>query len=190
MKAPGTIDAQKAFRALLRAASRPGEVCQLPGAAADCGEEVLLALLDQEVSFRVRSDRDPASAASMESRLAVATGASPAPAAEADFALFHGGGSGGKVLSLKRGTLEAPERGATAVYAVRGFAGSEALTLTLSGPGVPGERDLVVAGLSVQEVEDLRTSRAGYPAGVDVYLVDSEGRLAGLPRSTRMEVRR
>lgn len=185
MKARGAIEAQRAFRALLRAASRPGELCELPDAPGGPGERLLRALLDQEVSFCAGSGADPEA---LEGRLCAATGARIAPLAEADFVLLEEA-AGGSLPAMKAGTLECPEEGATAVRAVRRL-GAGGLALTLSGPGVPGERELRVDGLDVQDVEDIRASRVGYPLGVDLYLVDESGRVAGLPRSTRVAVSR
>jgi alpha-D-ribose 1-methylphosphonate 5-triphosphate synthase subunit PhnH len=144
---------------------------------------VALTFLDHEVTFcAVGSEAEEA-----RQRIAGATGARIVPAAEADFALISGGDSGGTLARLKRGTLERPESGATAVYAVERL-DSGPLTLELSGPGIPGERRLGVEGLPATEVRAFRESRADYPLGVDVYLVDEAGRVAGLPRSTRVGV--
>ena len=132
---------------------------------------------------------DAAAARELEDRLSGATGASVAPVAETDFALILSGDSEGAIRELKRGTLEAPETGATAIYLVDRLAEERGhLSLNVSGPGVRGSRPRGVAGLSVEEREDLRERRVYYPLGVDVYLVDGAGRLAGLPRSVRVEV--
>lgn len=184
-------DLQLIFRDLLLATSRPAEILTLPDVSTNAAEAVLLTLLDVEVTFRVLGP-DGAAARELEVRLSSATGAGVAPVAETDFALIPGVDSDGAIRELKRGTLEAPETGATAIYLVdrlAEFAEERGqLALTISGPGVPGSRSLGVEGLSVEELENLQESRAYYPLGVDVYLVDGSGRLAGLPRSVRVEV--
>ncbi len=178
---------QRVFRLLLCATSRPGEVVALPETGDGAIESVFLALLDVEVTFCVLGP-DGAPSRGLEDRLSGATGARVAPASEADFALVPGGGSDGAVLELKRGTLEAPEVGATAVYQVERLAERGPLTLTVSGPGVPGSRSFGVEGLYAEELEALRESRANYPLGVDAYLIDRAGSMVGLPRSARLEV--
>lgn len=178
-------DSQRVFRALLRATSRPGEIIVLPETGDGAVEVVLLTLLDVEVTFCVLG---PGGARELEERLLGATGTRAAPVEEAVFALIPGGDSDGAMLDLRRGTLEAPEKGATAIYGVKRLTENGPKTLTLSGPGVSGNRTLGVEGLSAEELEAIRESRAYYPLGVDVYLVDEAGSLVGLPRSTRIEV--
>lgn len=43
-------------------------------------------------------------------------------------------------------------------------------------------------GLLPEAAKALREGRESYPLGVDVYLLDGHGRVAGLPRSARIEV--
>lgn len=177
-------DSQRVFRCLLQATAGPGKLFALPPTVAGALEAVALTLLDHEVAFCAVG----AEAEEAKQRIAGATGARIVPAYRADFALISGGDSGGAMVQLGRGTLERPESGATAIYAVQELSGGGPLTLKLSGPGVPGERRLGVEGLPAAEVRAIRESRADYPLGVDVYLVDEAGRVASLPRSTRLEV--
>lgn len=174
------VRSQRVYRALLRATASPGELVRLVRSATAAHELVLTTLLDREVSFCAIGGR----AREVEERLVLATGARIAALSEADFLLVLGGGSGGRVLELKRGTLEEPAEGATAIYAVERLGGREPLTLSLSGPGVPGERTVTVGGLERAEAEAIRESRSSYPLGVDVYLTDLAGIVVGLPRST------
>jgi len=89
---------------------------------------------------------------------------------------------------MRRGTLEDPHLGATAIYRVLRLSTEGPVTLALSGPGIYGLATLGVEGLSVSEVKTIRESRSEYPRGVDVYLVDETGLVVGLPRSTQLEV--
>lgn len=178
------FDSQRVFRCLLQAVSQPGKLFTLPPFACGPLEAAARTLLDHEVTFRVvGGDADD-----IGESLSRFTGARAASVEEAEFALVVGGDSGGEVAELGRGTLEHPERGATAIYAVRELSNSGALSLELSGPGVPGTRTLGMEGLARAEAEAIRETRSDYPLGVDVYLVDNAGRVAGLPRSTRLEV--
>ena len=66
--------------------------------------------------------------------------------------------------------------------------GAGVLVLRLSGPGVDGESVLCVGGLDAAVIE-MRNARTGpFPTGIDLLLVDAAGRIAGLPRSTQVEV--
>ena len=178
------FDSQRVFRCLLQAASQPGKLFTLP--PFECGslEIVARTLLDHEVSFHAIGD----GALEASERLVRITGARMVPVSEADFALISGGDSDGAVLTLRRGELERPERGATAIYTVEDLSNTGSLAMKLTGPGLPGVRTLGIEGLLVEEAEGIRESRRDYPLGVDVYLVDGAGRVAGLPRSTRLEV--
>lgn len=185
MRAEGAVrDSQRAYRSLLRATANPGELVGLPAAGGESPELVLKTLLDHEVAFCVVGG----GAWETEERLSLATGARVVSPGEANFVLVLGGSSQGQVLSLKRGTLEEPAEGATVVYAVGRLAERGPLTVSLSGPGVPGERSVGVDGLTGEEIEAIRETRFGFPMGVDVYLVDGEDAVVGLPRSTRVEV--
>ena len=62
------------------------------------------------------------------------------------------------------------------------------MTLELSGPGVPGTVGLGVDGVDPAVFGALREANALFPAGIDVWLVDGRGQVAGLPRSVRQAV--
>ena len=178
------FDSQRVFRCALQATAQPGKLFTLPPVGeTPPGEVLALALLDHEVTFRIVGG----AARPLERRLSRATGSRVVATEEAEFVLILGGDSGGEVLKLRRGDLERPERGATAIHTVERL-GTGPLTLRLSGPGIPETRTLAVEGLALSEAEAIQESRADYPLGVDVYLVDGAGRLAGLPRSTSLEV--
>ena len=177
------FDSQQVFRCLLQAAARPGRLCTLPPFGCGPLEAVARTLLDQEVTFCAIGER----AGEVEDRVSRVTGARLAAATEAGFALVSGGDSAGAVLGLERGTLEHPERGATAIYAVETLSDTGTLSLELSGPGVPATRTLGVAGLAAEEIRVIRDTRLDYPLGIDVYLIDDSGRVAGLPRSTQLK---
>jgi len=184
------VDAQLAFRALLRATARPGEPFELRVAGRTPAEAALLALFVCEVTYAVVGERGGETP--LARLLAERTGARTAPVPIADFLVVLGGSSRGALLVAKRGSLEEPSEGATAVYVVGRLATGEptfgaSLGLLLSGPGVQTESALFVEGLARSEAQAIVQSRADYPLGVDVYLVDEEGLVVGLPRSTRVE---
>ena len=82
------------------------------------------------------------------------------------------------------GTDERPDRSATLVVQVgelRSGAGRR-----LSGPGIDGEAWLDVDGLAPGFWDAVRANAAGFPRGVDLLLC-ARGRLAALPRTTRVE---
>ena len=58
------------------------------------------------------------------------------------------------------------------------------LLLRLSGPGVPGERAVIVTGLPAGFAAARSRLVAGFPAGSDLLLVAPDGAMTGLPRTT------
>ncbi len=156
------LDTQRGYRALLGAVAEPGTVHPTPPGL----PLVLATLVDHEVRLAEVGDSHWA---------------------DADFVLVRGGDSGGLLTWARQGTLLDPALGATAIYEID-TVGAGPLALSLTGPGVgPRPRTLRLSGLAAAEVELFRRTRADYPRGVDVLLVDTDGRCAALPRSTTVE---
>jgi alpha-D-ribose 1-methylphosphonate 5-triphosphate synthase subunit PhnH len=61
------------------------------------------------------------------------------------------------------------------------------VTLSLSGPGVPGTRQLAVRGLPPAVFDAISEANQAFPAGIDTFLVTADGKVAGLPRSVRID---
>ncbi|HEY2702988.1 MAG TPA: phosphonate C-P lyase system protein PhnH [Candidatus Dormibacteraeota bacterium] len=107
-----------------------------------------------------------------------------APAAGAELLVVGGGGSGGALARLPRGDEACPEAGATAVYAVA--EPGPGRRLRLRGPGVAGHLDTELP-LDASELDARDAACATWPLGVDLLVIDSAGRVAALPRTTRVE---
>ena len=175
------LNSQAVFRVLLESLSRPGRVFQLP---AEGGEgpgivPLALAVIGSKVAV--------AGAPEWQEKICRATGAQPASLEEAALVAIYGKANAETITRLKRGSADAPEDGAKVGLACGALSagGKGETTIELQGPGVPGRRTLGVTGVSQQVFEALRTANARFPAGVDVWLVDERGRVAGLPRSAR-----
>lgn len=175
-----TFSSQTVFRAMLTCLSRPGSVVALPfaiGAAL-----VPLALADVETTVAVVGD---AEAAELVVR---ATGAAVSRVEDAELVACCGRTWPSTIERL------APELGAKVgidcerlvAGGVGGGRGGE-VTLRLSGPD--GTALLGVDGVDAAVFEAVAAANAAPPAGIDVWLVDRAGRLAGIPRSCHLEVR-
>lgn len=176
---------QATFRALLDAMARPGTVHRLPSPRPEDGAWggallVLQALLDHEVTFHVLGDQTMP-----HDQLLRRTGARSAPLDRADFVLARGGGAVAAVEEAREGGFEEPERSATVVLLAASLCG-DGVALTLSGPGIESTSMLAVEGLPAEAFEALRRRTVTFPEGVDAILVDTAGRVAALPRSTRI----
>ena len=174
------------FRQVLHAMSHPGMACLLT----DTGSmnsvharliQMLGCLMDNEVTFSVIGDDTGAVAVA----LSLHTGSSQADISESDFVIATRGTINGQISRIKRGTLEYPDKGATLVYLVDEIA-EEGGTAELSGPGIKGMVRPLFTGLGASELADLRAVNAEYPLGVDAIMFDPSGRIACIPRSTRI----
>jgi alpha-D-ribose 1-methylphosphonate 5-triphosphate synthase subunit PhnH len=179
------LASQAVFRVLLESLARPGRVFRLPAAGEPAGPGIVplaLAVIGSKVAV--------AGAPEWQARICRATGASPAEIGEAALVAIYGMAEAETITRLRRGSAEAPEDGAKVGLACAALsAGPEGeTTIELEGPGVPGRTLLGVNGVSREVFEALRAANAMFPAGVDVWLVDERGRVAGLPRSARQAV--
>jgi len=193
-----TIETQRAFRALLQAMSHPGRTYPLfsesdrnSGQTGETGVMLVFrTLLDHEVCFSVLG----AETESLEKAVSRLTGSRSAAAADADFVIVPDGKSGGAILRARRGTLEYPDSGATAIYAVKSLEGGDgsfvsAAAAVLKGPGIRGEIAVAIVGTSPEELADIKEMTSNFPLGIDCVFVDEAGMVMCIPRSTRIEAR-
>jgi alpha-D-ribose 1-methylphosphonate 5-triphosphate synthase subunit PhnH len=190
-----THASQRCFRSLLQALANPGQVVTLeePDAVAAGAAAVPLALADIDTPVAIVGDEK------LAADVSEATRAPLVPVAEARLvALLHPAPP--LVAQCQTGSADAPELGAKVGLAcsrlVAGEGGTRGrspalsgVTLELEGPGVEGTRDVFVEGIGRDVFEAVATSNRNFPAGLDAWLVDTEGRVVGLPRSTRIKVR-
>ena len=178
------LTSQAVFRVLLESLARPGRVFQLPTQGDEGPGIVPLALA--VIGSKVAITGSP----EWQARICRATGAQPAGLEAASLVAIYGKADAETITRLKRGEATAPEDGAKVGLACGALsAGRQGeTTIELKGPGVPGRKTLGVDGVSREVFDALRAANAMFPAGVDVWLVDERGRVAGLPRSARLEV--
>ena len=199
---------QKAFRALLEAMSRPGELVELPeaddAARADaCAaglfpSTVVVAdvLLDAATSVAVAGD----AGAAAERVLTRRTHVLAADAASAPYAILPVSVDGAEaesfVAGLTPGNLLDPQLGATCIVECGTLLGCDAAgarTGSASGAQVPRAWEL--SGPGVKDVSSFETDRADvlrarieradeFPCGIDLVLVDRAGHLVAVPRSS------
>lgn len=173
------IDAAHAFRAALDALARPGRIVTVAGARPPAPLSVaagvlVLVLADGMTPLHLAGAHDcPA----LRDWITFHTGAPLVGAEEAMFAV----GSWAALQPTRRfalGTQDYPDRSATLIVEMPGLSASGA---RLSGPGIES-----YAHLSLPEAAAFARNAARYPLGWDAFLTAGD-RLAGLPRSTRVE---
>jgi len=177
------LEAQRCFRALLEAMSRPGRVQRLatglepPSPLSQAAAAVLLTLADSDTPVWTDAGAGAADwlrfhagcplAAAPEGATFLLACAAPPPLA-----------------ALQAGTEEEPHRSATLVLQVAEL--QEGAGWRLTGPGIESVHRLLVKGLPDGFLAAWTANHARFPRGVDVVLCAGD-RLAALPRSTRIE---
>jgi alpha-D-ribose 1-methylphosphonate 5-triphosphate synthase subunit PhnH len=179
------FDAQRVFRTLLTALAEPGRVmrvepaCVPPPPFDPVAAAIVLALCDGDTPVWLAPHLAPA----------------------ADFIRFHTGAPITPTLglaqfvvadhdhrpplsTLSQGTPEYPDRAATLILAVPGL--EEGIGWRLSGPGIPDRRRVLPLGIDAGFAAEWQANEARFPLGVDIVFA-AHDRLAGLPRSTRLE---
>jgi alpha-D-ribose 1-methylphosphonate 5-triphosphate synthase subunit PhnH len=177
--ADAAIDAARAFRAVLEATARPGTIHTVTGAAPPAplsvaAGVVLLTLCDTTTPLHLAGAADcPA----VRAWVAFHIGAPLVAAGDADFAV----GLWADLQPVSRfriGQPDYPDRSATLIV--------ETDRLTNHGPSLTGPGIETANWLSLPETAAFRANRALFPLGFDTILTCGN-RLAGLPRSTRVE---
>ena len=201
---------QKAFRALLEAMSRPGELVELPEAeaavradadAADLFPSTIVVadvLLDAATSVAVAGEGGSAAERVLTRRTHVLS----ADAETAPYAILPAFVAGTEaesfVAGLTAGNLLDPQLGATCVVECGTLLGEDAAgsrTGSASGTQAPSTWEL--SGPGIKTVSSFETDRADvlrarteradeFPCGIDLVLVDRAGHLVAIPRSSKV----
>ncbi|KUN00105.1 hypothetical protein AQI95_35690 [Streptomyces yokosukanensis] len=175
------------FRAVLDALARPGTVSRFPAGTGGVVPSALLpvlALADLGTGVCVLEEDGSRRWSDV---VGVAANAPAAPLEKARLAAAVRPVAPQEILRLARGAADAPEDGALLCLPVAALEGGPH-AWRLSGPGVPGERDVAPRGVPDGFVEARAEAVGGFPAGVDLLLITPDGRVMGLPRSTALTV--
>ena len=182
---------QKAFRAVMDAMARPGALRELPAMYLPTLdnpflESITVMLLDSRTRFSVEG---PSSVA-MQDAISARCYAVPASLEEADFALITAeadtAAATQALLSLKGGSALSPELGATAIITCRSLTDGDT-QVKVSGPGVESEHRFTLAGQDSWWIEARAARGDGVPVGIDLLLVDEQGKVVALPRTAVIE---
>lgn len=181
-------DAQRVFRTVLAALSRPTLPQPLlpgtrpPAPLGGAVGAVILALCDEQTPIWL--DRTLRASDDLCSWLRFHTGARLVDApADALFAVASSPSTAPHLAALAQGTDEEPHRSATLVIDATGATALGAFTAT--GPGVNGAVEWDGAGLPSGFLGQWQENHARFPRGVDVLIADAES-IRALPRSTRL----
>ncbi|NWG75229.1 MAG: phosphonate C-P lyase system protein PhnH [Rubrivivax sp.] len=187
------LEAQRCYRVLLDAMARPGTLGRLgdrPGAVAVDSPlppplgMVLRTLLDEQVSLAVCGSE----ARDWVREISEITGARLTSMAEADYWVCAGVPSVDMLARLKQGTLLAPEDGATAIVWLNSPMQGKAGQVRISGPGGPSTTAVAASLPLLQTIEHRMAVPCEYPMGIDLFIMDCESRVLGLPRTSQTSI--
>jgi alpha-D-ribose 1-methylphosphonate 5-triphosphate synthase subunit PhnH len=171
------VDASHAFRAVMTAMARPGEIAVVSGALPPAPMSVaagvvVLTLCDHETPIYIGSSHDTPQ---VRDWITFHTGAPFTKAQDAMFAL--GLWDALSLPNFPLGTSEYPDRSATVIVERERLSKEGAV---LRGPGIKEQ-----AQLSLPETQAFQTNAAQFPLGLD-FIFTCGDRLAALPRTTRV----
>ncbi|MGL4346365.1 MAG: phosphonate C-P lyase system protein PhnH [Cellulosilyticaceae bacterium] len=182
---------QQTYRKVLQAMSRPGEITDLSSEAQQFAKEegcyqgtllLMRMLLDAEVSFH-RVTKGQWTAAQIESL----TYAKAVALEEADFVFVQEDATCAQrietIAAMKVGDLINPHQSATVIMEVACL--SDAAQIILEGPGIKSSNPLSVGG-AIGWLEERALKNKEYPMGIDMIFVDPYGKVACLPRTTKV----
>lgn len=185
--APGfadpVLEAQRCFRALLEAMSRPGRVqtvataLEPPPPLGRAASAVLLTLADADTPVWTDAGAEAADWLRFHAGC-------PLVSAPEQAGFLLASTAPPPLASLQAGTEEEPHRSATLILQVTGL--GEGDGWRLAGPGIESAHRLRAQGLPAGFLAEWAANHARFPRGVDVVLCAGD-RLAALPRTTRIE---
>ncbi len=167
---------QAAFRCVVEAFSRPGQISTLPECQHNAAIAVLATLVDGESSL---ADPHQQLDNSHWLRLQI----KPTAPELAAFILCQGT----RPVDFEpcQGTLASPEQGATLVLALTALNGGDT-TYQLTGPGIETAVHIAPQGLDISWFKQRSGWNSAFPLGVDMLLATEAGILA-LPRTTQIK---
>lgn len=173
----GPQDAAHAFRAIMTAMARPGDIREVAGAQPPAPLSVaagvlILTLCDPETPLYLGAALN---IPQVQGWITFHTGAPIVAAERAMFALGDWADLDAQNFNL--GTPEYPDRSTTLIVELPMLENAGA---TLRGPGIKD-----TAHLSLPETDTFQTNAAQFPMGLDFFFT-SGNRIAGLPRTTRV----
>lgn len=181
------FDAQQHYRLILDSMARPGKINMIPSIEIDepmdinnASALIAFALLNTDASFHAVEGE------AVTQFIALHTSANVADLQDAELVFVSGLHEADFIALLKTGTLSYPESSATIIADVTRISDSpisNALQLTLKGPGVNGTTTVYVAGLNTAILDELKEQNLEFPLGIDLILTDGGNNMICIPRS-------
>ncbi len=181
------FDAQRAFRGMLDALSRPGRLVDLgtvavpPAPLLSGTAAILAALADDTTPVWLDAGLMPTA---VPAWIGFQTGApTVSDPARATIAVVSDARRMPALDVFAEGSAEYPDRSTTLVLQLPALTGGA--PLVLRGPGIAGTAEIAPAGLPDDFAARMASNRALFPRGVDLFLA-AGSRILGLPRTVRI----
>jgi len=181
-------DTQQIYRKLIEASSFPGRIQSIAYISEKidfqefCPSHLLalcITLMDGESTFYC-DQRD------MAQEISYLTYCRSVDIEDADFVILSDSRfSSDNMSSVKKGTLRDPHLGATVLWQVESL--DSGSTYSLTGPGIKDSTDINIQTSSKQWIELREDINKEFPLGIDLFLLDSQGRLMVIPRTTMVK---
>jgi len=185
------FDAQQHFRLLLDGMSRPGKINTFPEmdilppdglnqASALTG----FALLNPDVTYYIAGDNSD----DIASYLLVNTASRQAEISIADYVFLPEEYGPDGLQEARTGTPVYPEDSATFIASAEQITkqlSENSLAITLKGPGVKGEAEVFVRGISTELLDFVKEKNSEYPLGIDLIITDRHNNILCIPRSNK-----
>jgi alpha-D-ribose 1-methylphosphonate 5-triphosphate synthase subunit PhnH len=179
--------AQASFRAVLDALARPGTIHSVaatmaPSPLSPTAAAVALTLCDHDTPVWLDSALRASAPVIEWLRFHCGSPVIDRPR-DAAFAFISAAPELPPFSDFNVGTPDYPDRSATIVIQVASLHAGTRFTLT--GPGIPDRRSILVDSLPNDFSDRFAANRAHFPCGIDLLLV-ADGEVAALPRSVRL----
>lgn len=166
------------FRSSLEALSRPGETKELTPLFGSGLLAMASVLLYAEVShfYSGKLDFD---------LIRALCGSPVHEKKDADY-LFFDSLQEEHLHGVKTGSPENPDSNSTLIFSALDES-EYSLRVRLSGPGINGSKDITLPAAE-EFIAKLAKINESFPMGIDLFIVDRNDKLLGLPRTTQIEV--
>jgi alpha-D-ribose 1-methylphosphonate 5-triphosphate synthase subunit PhnH len=190
-------DSQMTFRLLLDGMARPGKIELLnryeykfiPRNFNPHCLTILKTLCDNTSSFYSSMNNDE-----IYKYLEVNTGSNFNESDRADYIIFNGKNFNDEFLKVNKGTIEFPENSGTVIITVNEISQNKTeesgiLSIKLTGPGIKHCTEIFIKGLDREYLNNFIIMNKNFPLGIDLLIVDNEGKLVCIPRTSKMEIK-
>jgi len=185
------FDAQQHFRLLLDSMSRPGKITTFPEmdilppdglnqASALTG----FALLNPDATYYIAGNNSD----DIASYLLVNTASQQAEISVADYVFLPEEYGTEGLEEARTGTPIYPEDSATFIASAEQISEQlheGSLAITLKGPGVNGEAEVFVSGITPELLDFVKEQNSEYPLGIDLIITDRHNNILCIPRSNK-----